>query len=191
MRVAHATPATWRGKGPETLSLRHRIAERARGWYRAASEGEVLTRLRELGARWLTRLHKARSETQGPSAFERLLEDIVVLRCAGAQAAALQQATVVIDRLLGDLDERPADAQAVLAAIEDSNLAEARTNAAETRLTCRPHRRLDEGDLNELLDHWQRELAAKSHALRIISAFRRDLRLQRASLALVPAGVRS
>jgi len=189
MRVAPATPATWRGRGPETLAARHRVAERARDWYRRVTDGPgVMARLRSAGSRWVTRTHKARSDTQSPSGLERALEDLCAFVFGRADSARLHELPVLIGRLLADLDERPVDATGVLAAIESANLAEARANVAEQRLICRAHRRLDEGDVAELVDRWQEELAAKHDAFTTLSAFLHGLRLRRTGLALVPAG---
>lgn len=181
-------PPTWAGRGPEALFARFDLRARAIAWYQSHREAPVLAAIRGFGSRWRARFDKGRSATQSPSAFERLLEDIVVLRAAGASTAKLRECGVEIHRLVRDLDGGTADAARLLAAMEAATAAELRANEVEIRLLCRAHRRLDETDIDEVIDVWRAELAAKAEALDIASAFRRTTRAARHGLRLVPSG---
>jgi hypothetical protein len=191
MRVAQTTPATWRGRGPEALFTRHRVAERAVAWYqRACEDSGVLAGIRGFGARWKARLEKARSLTQSPSALQRLFEDLIVLRSARTARVRLHEIAVEIHCFIAELDEEPATAQHFLEAMTAAEEAEAAANAAERRLVLRAHRRLDPADLAGVLDAWRAEMAAKTVALEIGAGFLRMQREQSHRLTLMPTGAR-
>lgn len=195
MRVAQQVPATWRGRGPEALFTRHRVAERAVAWYqRACEDSAVLAGIRGFGLRWKARLEKARSLTQSPSGLQRLYEDLIVLwsamRSARTARVRLHEIAVEIHCFIAELDDEPATAQQFLEAMTVAEEAEALANAAERRLVLRAHRRLDATDLEGVIGAWRAELAAKTVALEIGAGFLRTLREQQHQLTLMPTGVR-
>lgn len=188
MPVVSDTPATWRGRAPETLAARLGLTARSVGFYRRLCTQRVLDGIRALGKRWQSRLDKARSATQTPSGFERLLEDLVVMKVAGAEPAQLREAAVELNRVVSDLDDRPATQARVLAAILQADARASEEHRAQTLMLTREHRRLDEPDLDRLIDATTAAIAASTEQLEALSAFRREKALARHHLVAIPGG---
>lgn len=186
--VAAALPTTWQGRDPEVLATRLAVKDRAVAWYRRMRTPGVLSGIRALGARWTARLEKAASPTQTPSALERCFEDVLVLRHAGSTAAELRTITVELHQLITDLDDAPATAPALLRALHDANAAEARANLAESVLLTREDRAIPEAALDAVIAAFKAELAAKTQALELLSAYRRDLARARHGMTLSRGG---
>lgn len=180
MRVAHHVPATWRGRTLIAEATRLRLHERAVAASRRISDGADLLRgLRRVSAPVHTRVTKARSETQSPSALERLWEELVALHLAGATLQQLRLAVVETAHLLEDLVPVAGGQQAVLEAIHAANAASAAETDAESRLLTRADRALTVGDLERLEESTKSDIAAKQRQLTALARLRRELHLHR------------
>lgn len=186
--VAAPLPTTWQGRDPEVLAARLAVKERAVAWYRRMRTPRVLAGIRALGARWTARLEKAASPTQTPSALERCFEDVLVLRHAGQSCAELRTLTVELHQLITDMEDAPATAGAVLQALHDANAAEARANVAESLLLTRADRAVREADVDAVITAFKAELGAKTQALDLLSAYRRDLARARHGMTVSRGG---
>lgn len=185
MHVTSQSPVTWQGRAPEVLATRLGVAERALGWYRRLSTGPVLDGIRAMGKRWQTRMNRARSATQTPSALERLFEDACVFKAAGATSQQLRALAVEWNQFVTDLEDRPADNARVLAAIHSANVAAGEEARAESLLTTRAHRRLDESDLDRLIAATSAAIAASTEQLEAVSALKREQSRARHGMAVV------
>lgn len=188
MRVAHTVPVTWRGRSiTEVLARLDLHAMAVSTVRRVTDEGENLfARLRAISAAVLVRIHKGRSESQGPSALERLWEEIAVLHVAGVSPQLLALYAVetlhLIDRLeLG----QPATPSSLLGAIHRANLAQAQEGIAESQLLTHGDFELSPGDLDRLADATKAEIAAKQLQLSMIAKLRSSRRPARAGMGLL------
>ncbi len=138
MRVAQHSSATWRGR-TNTLDLNNRAIEVVRAvtdnvegmWKRLAASSRAV----------YTRLQKARSETQQPSALARVFEEILALYAAGVSKERLNIYVVETANIVASLDG-PASitAQRVLESMHVANLAGCEEQVAESMMALRADR---------------------------------------------------
>lgn len=173
MRVAHTATATWRGRSTTQEATRLDLHHRAVATMRRLTD-DALPALRDRAM--IARVHKARSETQGPSALERLWEILVALHAAGVEEARLREVLVETAHLLDDLHgHAPASVQEVLEAAHQANVASCAEQLAESALSNRADRALTIGDLDRYAETTRAEIAAKKVQLLAVSRLRRQI----------------
>lgn len=182
MHVTQHVPVTWRNRSLEALLAQLDLAGRAHTLYLQLTAGtDVFAALRRLPAVLRTRLLKARSATQTPSALQRHQEELAALHCCGVPAHQLRVTAVDLHLFISDLDPRPVTPELVLEAIAVSDATEAAEQLAESRATTRADRQLTEGDLEEIEHRTRADIAADSEKLARCAALRRQLRASRQS----------
>lgn len=193
LQVARPVPATWRSGTIQTVASRVGLHDRAAAWYQRASNGPgILARLRVLGKSIVVRFHKSRaqSESNTPSALERLGEDLIALKLAGVPAHQMRSVVVELEHFIEDLDSAPVEETAVLVALEHAHGAECAENLAEAKMLCRADRVLTQGDIDAVIDAKKAKVAADQHWIAAASKLRRQLRASRAGLPTVTRAVR-
>lgn len=187
MHVPRQAPVTWRNRSFASQCAALDLSGRAAALMVQLSAGPGLfAALRRISARVLGRIHKARSTTQTPGAFERHTEELVALHVAGVPAHQLRLSAVALGVLVDDLGPTLASAAHVLEAIAVADQTEAAEQLAESRATTRADRQLTEGDLAEIEDRTRADIAADAEKLARCAALRRQLR---ASRGAAPSGV--
>lgn len=190
MHVAPTYPATWQGRSITNRLARLDLRGRAVSVVRRMSDGPgVLARLKALGQRWCTRIWKARSETQSPSALERHMEELVALRIAGQPRAALRWSPIELQQLIDELDDAPVTPAAFLAAVHAARQAEARAMLSESALLTRTDRALDGPALDRYIADTTQEIAAETELLTLARATRRASRDRAQRLVAIPGGL--
>lgn len=188
MRVTPTATATWRGRSTTMEATRLDLHARAVATMRRLTD-DALPALRAGDRAIIVRVHKARSETQAPSALERLWEILVALHRAGVGEARLREVVVetahVLDEIVG---AAPASVQSVLEAAHQANVASCAEQLAESALTNRADRALTIGDLDRYAETTRAEIAAKKVQLAAVTRLRRQLANGR-GLNLVRGGV--
>ena len=189
MHVTQQVPVTWRHRTVVGLMAHLEVRARCvRVMTRLSDGAGIFARLATVARQVLTRIHKARSATQTPSALERHVEELTALQLAGQPAHVLRLSAVVLHEVITDLEARPGSTAAVLDAIATADQTEAAEQLAESRATTRADRQLTEGDLAEIEDRTRADIAADSEKLARCAALRRQLR---ASRGLAPITVHS
>lgn len=167
MRVQHTVPGTWRARTHAQAALPDPHL-RAVAVVRAVTDGldEVWQRLRTRSVNIYTRLKKARSETQAPSALARVFEEILALHHEGASPERLQIYVTETALLVASLDgPQGVTAQRMLDVMHEANLAGAAEAVAESKLALRPDRELPLGGLEEHREKTRNALAALQQQL--------------------------
>jgi len=137
---------------------------------------DALPAIRRRDPAALTKIHKARSETQGPSALERLWELLIVLYAAGVPEQRLREIAVETTHLLDDLCQTaPVSLQSVLEAAHQGNVTACAEQLAESTLLARADRTLTIGDLDRYAEATRAELGAKKVQLLAVAKLRRQL----------------
>jgi predicted nuclease with RNAse H fold len=181
MRVVETHPATWRGRTqPETRYQRdlHKIAVDI---HRAVTDNldGLWDRLKRSSHAVYTRVQKARSETQQPSALARVLEEILVLHQNGVPSERLNIYVVETANIIASLDGPGAvTAQRVLEAMHGANVAATHETIAESRLALRSDRALTVGDLQAMREYTRNLIAALQVQLFNIDQFEHRLRTE-------------
>lgn len=183
MRVAQHIPVTWRGRTFVEIVTQLDLHARAVSVMRRASEGDpILAGLRRISQSIVTRIHKARSETQPPSALERLWEELAALHAAGATPQELRLVVLETQHLLDDLDtagKQQVTSACVLDSIHAANRSCAQEALAESQLLTRADRVLALGDIERHIDATKHDIAAKQVQLSRMETMRRQLRRSR------------
>lgn len=190
MRVAHTVPVTWRGRSITDVATRLQLEARVVRVYQRLTE-DLLPALRRQGARIRTRFHKARSRTQGPSAFYRFAEELIALHVAGAPAHRLRLAVVELGLIVDELDPRGASVEAMLAAIHAANAAGAEETTSESRLLTRADRAVTVADLDAFEEATTAKIAAANDQLVQVARLKRHLRMSRLGIRCVEGGLAS
>lgn len=189
MRVAHTLPTTWRRRNLTEASRQLELHAMAVATVRRVTEGteQVFDRLREVSSAILVRIHKARSETQAPSALERVWEEMIALHLAGVPSHQLRLYVIETLHLLETLEQQgePVTPQQVLAALHQANLAQMLEATAESQLLTAGDRGLSIGDVDRLVDATKSELAAKKVQLERLTQLQRQQRRERRGLSVV------
>lgn len=172
MRVAQHLPTTWRGRTTEAAPLID-LRRFANETMRRISESASFRKLRSISKSVLVRIHKARSESQNPSALERLWEELRALKAAGAPEAQLREVVVATSQVIHD-DSKPVTPALVLASIDGANAAAAAEMIAESRLTTHGDRELPDCDLEGLEAASRAAVAAHELQLARVSKLRRQ-----------------
>lgn len=161
MPVAHTHPATWRGRTlPAAPPLD--LHARAVAVVRAVTDdvSGLWGKLKAKSRTIYTRVQKARSETQQPSALARVFEEILALYEAGAPKERLQIYVTETALLVASLDgPQGVTAQRMLEVMHQANLATAEESTAESKLALRPDRELPLGSLEDLREKTRNALA--------------------------------
>lgn len=183
MRVPQHLPDTWRVRTFTETLTRLDLHARAVSVMRRASEGDpILSGLRQISQAIATRVRKARSETQPPSALERLWEELVAKHIAGATPQQLRLVVLETQHLLDDLDvadKLEVTPACVLESIHAANRTCADEAVAESQLLTRADRVLSLGDIERHIDATKTDIAAKQVQLSRMEAMRRQLRRSR------------
>lgn len=181
MRVAHTHPATWRGRTQPEAPITRDLQAHAVAITRAVTDDldGLWDRLKRGSQAIYTRVQKARSATQQPSALARVLEEILALHGAGVPSERLNIYVVEIANLIGSLDGKGAvTAQCVLEAMQAANVAQAHEAMAESRMALRPDRALTVGDLQGMRDYTRQLIAALQVQLLCIDGYEQRLRAE-------------
>ncbi|MBA3853313.1 MAG: hypothetical protein C0503_02800 [Gemmatimonas sp.] len=124
-----------------------------------------------------TRVQKARSETQQPSALARVFEEVLALHGAGVPTERLNLYVVEIANLIASLDGQGAvTAQRVLEAMHSANVAATHEAVAESQLALRPDRALTLGDLAGMHERTRNLIAALQVQLFHIDQYEQRMR---------------
>lgn len=163
MRVAQHAPTTWRGRTQSEARPPRDLNAHAVAIVRAVTDNldGMWQRLRRTSAAVYTRVQKARSETQQPSALARVFEEILALHGAGVPKERLNIYVVETAAMVASLDG-PSDgtAQAMLEAMQVANAAGAAEALAESQLALRADRTLGITDIQRLREKTRDAIAA-------------------------------
>ena len=181
MRVAHTHPATWRGRTQPETRYQRDLHALAVDIHRAVTDNldGLWERLKAKSQAIYTRVQKARSETQQPSALARVFEEILALHHAGVPTARLNLYVVETANIIASLDGPGAvTAQRVLEAMHEANVAATHEAVAESRLALRADRALTPGDLQAMREYTRNLIAALHVQLFNIDQFEQRLRTE-------------
>lgn len=181
MRVAHTHPATWRGRTHAADRPHIDWNARAVAVVRSVTDNidGLWQRLSQTSARIYTRVQKARSDTQTPSALARVFEEILVLYQAGVSKERLNIYVVETARIVASLDgPSTVTAQCVLEAMQVANVADAAEALAESKLVLRADRVLSLADIQQLREKTVDEIAALQVQLTHLDQFEQRLRVE-------------
>jgi hypothetical protein len=187
MRVLQHAPGTWRARTHERVP-RLDLRKAATETMRRISESASFTKLREISRAIAVRVKKARSASQTPSALERLWDELVALKAAGASEGVLQEVCVATEQVITD-DSTPVTPALVLASIDSANAAATAEMLAESKLTTRIDRELPDADLEGLEVASRAAIAKTKHQLTLVSKLRRQRAAER-GLRVLQGGVR-
>lgn len=181
MRVAHTSSATWRGR---TSTLERPPLDwnaRAVAIVRAVTDNidGLWQRLSKTSAKIYTRVQKARSETQQPSALARVFEEILALYAAGVPKERLNIYVVETAAIVASLDgPSTVTAQCVLEAMHVANVAGAAEQLAESQMALRADRVLSLGDIQRARETTRDTIAALTRQLLHLYQFEARLRAE-------------
>ena len=181
MRVAHPHPATWRGRTQPETPYQRDLHALAVDIHRAVTDNldGLWARLKAKSATVYTRVQKARSETQQPSALARVLEEILALHQAGVPSARLNLYVIEVANLIASLDGQGAvTAQRVLEAMHEANVAATQETVAESKMALRADRALTPGDLAAMREYTRNLIGALQVQLFNIDQYERRLRTE-------------
>lgn len=187
MRVLQHAPGTWRARTIEAAP-RLDLRKAAINTMRRISETASFEKLRRISRAIAVRVKKARSESQTPSALERLWEELTALKASGTSEGVLHEVCVATEQVITE-DATPVTPALVLASIDSANAAAAAEMLAESKITTRADRELPDADL-EGLEVASRALVAKhKHQLTLVSKLRRQRAAER-GLRVLQGGLR-
>ena len=181
MRVAQTHPATWRGRTQPETRYQRDLFKLAVDIHRAVTDNVdgLWERLKAKSNAVYTRVQKARSETQQPSALARVFEEILELHRAGVPSEKLNLYVVETANIIASLDGPGAvTAQRVLEAMHEANVAATHETVAESRLALRADRALTVGDLQAMREYTRNLIAALQVQLFNIDQYEQRLRTE-------------
>lgn len=181
MRVAQHHPTTWRGRTHGAPAPTLDPMAKAVAVVRAVTDNldGMWQRLRDTSAAVYTRVQKARSDTQQPSALARVFEEILALHRAGVPASRLNIYVVEIANLVSSLDgPENVTAQVLLEAMHVANHAGAAEQLAESQMVLRADRTLGVADCERLREKTVAAIASLQLQLYHLDRFEARLRAE-------------